>query len=282
MIKTKILLAGTPSFSVPTFKKIIENFDVIGIICQPSKPIGRNQIITEPPTVNLAQEFNINVYQPRKINEINSIIQSLDFDFLITMAYGQIIPNSILEKAKYGSYNIHASLLPKYRGASPIQYALANGDLETGITFIEMIQKMDAGDIVFQEKIAIESDDNYDSLLDKLSQLSTNHIVQWINDIKNNNYTKIKQDESLAIFSPKISREDEKITFDTKEKVNNKIRSLSSKPGAYILDPITQKRIKIFKTTTKEIKNAIKIQCSDGILYGIEYQIEGKKKVSIS
>lgn len=282
MAKIKILLAGTPSFAVPTFTKIIEHFDVIAIISQPSKPVGRKQIISDPPVVELAKKYHIPVFQPQKINEISNQIQTIEFDFFITMAYGQIIPSSILNRAKYGSYNIHASLLPLYRGAAPVQYALLNGDQKTGITFIEMVQKMDAGDILFQEEIMINPEDNCDLLLDRLSQVAQNHIVQWIEDIKNNQYEQKAQNESLVIFSPKITKEDEKITFGTKRDTMNKIRALSSKPGAYILDPISQKRIKIFKATELEIKNAIKIPCSDGLLYGIEYQIEGKKKVSIT
>lgn len=282
MTKPKILLAGTPSFAVPTFAKIIKNFNVIAIISQPSKPVGRKQIISDPPVVELAKKHHILVFQPQKISEIISQIQTMEFDFFITMAYGQIIPMSILNCAKYGSYNIHASLLPLYRGAAPIQYALLNGDQKTGITFMEMAQKMDSGNIIFQEEVTIYPEDNYDSLLERLSQVSQNNILQWIENIQKQQYKPKIQDESLVIFSPKITKEDEKIIFGTKRNTLNKIRALSSKPGAYILDPISQKRIKIFKATEFEIKNAIKITCSDGFLYGTEYQIEGKKKVSIT
>lgn len=281
MSKLKIILAGTPQFSVSTFETIIQNFEVIAIISQPSKPVGRKKIITDPPVVQLAQKHQIPFFQPSKISEIEQQIKTLNFDLLITMAYGQIIPISILKLAKYGSYNIHASLLPRYRGAAPIQYALLNGDQKTGITFMEMVQKMDAGDILFQEEIIINPQDNYDLLLERLSLVAQNNIVQWIKNIGNNNYIKKTQDESLVIFSPKITKEDEQLLFSTKEKTMNKIRALSSNPGAYFLDSNTQKRIKIFKATELEIKNAIKIPCHDGVLYGVEYQIEGKKKVSV-
>lgn len=281
MLKLKILLAGTPHFSVSTFETIIQNFEVIAIISQPSKPVGRKKIITDPPVVQLAKKYQIPVFQPYKISQIEQQIKSIDFDLLITMAYGQIIPISILKLAKYGSYNIHASLLPRYRGAAPIQYALLNGDQKTGITFMEMVQKMDAGDILFQEEITINIEDNYDQLLERLSLIAQDNIVQWIINISNNNYIKKPQDETLVIFSPKISKEDEQLLLNTKKQTLNKIRALSSNPGAYFLDSNTQKRIKIFKATELETKNAIKIPCSDGILYGIEYQIEGKKKVSV-
>ncbi|MBD5423149.1 MAG: methionyl-tRNA formyltransferase [Mycoplasma sp.] len=277
----KILLAGTPNFSVETFKKIIENFNVVGLISQPSRPVGRKLIITDPPTITLAKQFNIKTFQPTKIDEIYEELKQMDFDILITMAYGQIIPLKILQLSKIGSYNIHASLLPKYRGAAPIQYAIANGDKESGITFMEMVQKMDAGDILFQEKINIEND-CYDSLLLKMSRISSNNIVNWIKAIKNSNFTKIKQDENLVSFSPKISKEDEKIQSGTMDDTINKIRSLSSIPGAYLFDTTLNKRIKIFKAIKSPVKNAIPIKCSDGFVYGIEYQIEGNKKVVLN
>lgn len=275
----KILLAGTPNFSVSTFTKIIENFEVVGLIAQPNKPVGRKQILTEPSTVILGKHHKLKIFQPERINDIFEELKTLDFDVLITMAYGQIIPENILKLAKKGSYNIHGSLLPKYRGAAPIQYALNNGDIETGITFMEMVTKMDAGDILFQEKIKIESDDNLDSMLEKLSTLSSKYIVDWLNKIANNDFQKKPQEESLVTFAPKITKNDEQIVFDTMDRTINKIRSLSSTPGAYIILNSNNQRMKIFKATKQVIKNAPEIKCSDGFIYAIEYQLAGKRKV---
>lgn len=286
MKKIKILLAGTPEFSVKTFREIINNFEVIAIISQPDRLVGRKQILTPPPIANLAKEKKIKLFQPEKISQIYEILKELEFDLMITMAYGQIIPETILELPKLGSYNIHASLLPKYRGAAPIQYSLANGDEKTGITFMQMVKKMDAGDIIFQEEIIIDESDNFDSLSEKLSDLSSLKITEWINNIYNQNFKKEKQDESKVSFCPKISKEDELIQINTIDKTINKIRSLSSSPGAYIFYEIKNTngevkkiRLKIFKASRIKIKNAIEIKCLDGSIYAIEYQFEGKKKI---
>lgn len=275
----KIVLAGTPNFSVETFEEIIKHFQVILIICQPDKHIGRKKILTPPATKLLANKYDIPVLQPNKIKDISEELSNLDFDIFLTMAYGQIIPESILKLAKLGSYNVHGSLLPKYRGAAPIQYAIMNNEKETGITFMEMVKQMDAGDIIFQSSFAIEEDDNADIVFEKMSKLSANCIVKWLNKIKNNQFKKIKQDEKNVSFCPKILPSEEKIELDSMETTLNKIRALSSSPGAYIIDPTTNKRIKIFKASKTFVKNAIKIPCSNGILYGIIYQIEGKNKV---
>ena len=285
----KILLAGTPNFSVSTFRKIIENFEVVGLISQPSKPSGRNLKITEPPTVLLAKSHKIKIFQPSTISEIYGELSKLDFDILLTMAYGQIIPQPILDLAKIGSYNVHASLLPKYRGAAPIQYALLNGDEKTGITLMEMDAKMDAGRIIFQESIDIDEEDNYDSLLEKLSDLSADHIVDWLKKIKSRRYTATIQNNSLVTYSPKISKDDEKILFTTVEQTMRKIRALSSTPGAYLILSTDQdlfknfnnKRLKIFNATTVWRYNAVEIKCSDGNIYAIDYQFEGRKRVKI-
>ncbi len=278
----KIILAGTPNFSVDTFEKIILNFDVIGIIAQPDRKIGRKQVLTSPPTVELAKKYKIKIYQPEKILDIYEELKLIEFDIFLTMAYGQIIPTKILNLANIGSFNIHASLLPKYRGAAPIQYCLLNGDTKTGITLMEMIDKMDAGDIYFQAEIDIIQEDNYDSLLTKLSFLSTKNIVNWLNLLRDNKFNKIKQDEKLVSFAPKILKEHEIIEFGTMNNTINKIRSLSSNPGAYILDKKINKRIKIFKATKDTINTPVVIECSDGNIYAQEYQIEGKKKVILN
>ena len=222
----KIILAGTPNFSVETFENIIQSFEVIGLIAQPDRIVGRKQILTSPPTLELAQKYNIKIYQPEKILDIYQELSNLEFDIFLTMAYGQIIPENILLLAKIGSFNIHASLLPKYRGAAPIQYAICKGDKKTGITLIEMISKMDAGDILFQKEIDILPSDNYDSLLIKLSSLAAQNIIEWLNLIKNNKFKKISQEESLVSFAPKISKEDELLELDTIDNTINKINSL--------------------------------------------------------
>ena len=285
----KILLAGTPDLSIPTFEKIIQNFEVVALITQPDKPVGRKKIITPPPAYFLAKKYNIKIFQPEKISNIYEQLKQIDFDIFLTMAYGQIIPQKILDLSKIGSFNIHASLLPKYRGASPIQYCLINGELETGITLMEMIEKMDAGDILFQTKLKIEENDNFDSLLEKISLITSQNIVDWLLKIKQNDFKKIKQNELEVTFAPKITKDDEILKLDTIEKTLNKIRGLSSNPGAYLILNTNQeqyknlngKRVKIYKAQKIFLKNALEIKCSDGIVYASKFQFEGKNKISI-
>lgn len=286
----KILLAGTPNFSVSTFTKIIENFQVVGLIAQPDKPAGRNLSISQSPTVMLAKFHKIPIFQPQNIIDIYDQLEKLDFDILLTMAYGQIIPKKVLDLAKKGSFNVHASLLPKYRGAAPIQYSLLNGDKTTGITLMEMSTKMDAGDIIFQEQINIEPNDTQDILLKKLSTLSSDNIVTWLSKISKDNFERKVQNEDEVTFSPKISKEDERLAFDTMDNTINKIRALSSNPGAYVLlnsdqeeykHIISNRRVKVFFASKIKYPRALEIQCSDGIIYATDFQFESKRRLNI-
>ena len=277
----KIILAGTPEFSLKTFETIINHFDVIAIICQPDRKVGRKQILTSPPVARLAKKYNIPLYQPQKILEILPILEKLDFDLFITMAYGQIIPEVILNLAKKLPLNLHGSLLPQYRGAAPVQRAIWDGQAQTGMTLMKMAKTLDSGQIIFQAPVIIDESDTTDDLLNKLSDLSANHIVDWLNAIKNNQYQMLDQDLSKVTYAAKILPVDEKIELDTVEKTMRKIHALSSNPGAYWIDPNRNKRIKIFRVSKTFIANAIELNCTDGKLYATSFQIEGKNKVSL-
>ena len=277
----KIILAGTPEFSIKTFETIINHFDVIAIICQPDRKVGRKQILTSPPVAQLAKKYNIPLYQPQKILEILPVLEKLDFDLFITMAYGQIIPEVILNLAKKLSLNLHGSLLPQYRGAAPVQRAIWDGQTKTGMTLMKMAKTLDSGQIIFQAPVAIDESDTTDDLLNKLSDLSANQIVDWLDAIKNNQYQMIDQDLSKVTYAAKILPVDEKIEFDTVEKTMRKIHALSSNPGAYWIDPTRNKRIKIFRVSKTFVANAIELNCTDGKLYATSFQIEGKNKVSL-
>lgn len=277
----KIILAGTPEFSLKTFETIINHFDVIAIICQPDRKVGRKQILTSPPVAQLAKKYNIPLYQPQKILEILPVLEKLDFDLFITMAYGQIIPEVILNLAKKLPLNLHGSLLPQYRGAAPVQRAIWDGQTQTGITLMKMAKTLDSGQIIFQAPVAIHESDTTDDLLNKLSDLSANQIVDWLDAIKNNQYQMIDQDLAKVTYAAKILPADEQIEFDTVEKTMRKIHALSSNPGAYWIDPTRNKRIKIFRVSKTFVANAIELNCTDGKLYATSFQIEGKNKVSL-
>ncbi|WP_027334746.1 methionyl-tRNA formyltransferase [Mycoplasmopsis felifaucium] len=276
----KILLAGTPAFAVPIFEEIIKHFEVIGIISQPDKINLRGRKIEPTPTKQLAQKYGIKCFQPEKIGQIKEELKSLDYDYLITAAFGQFIPDSVLQIAKKLNLNIHGSLLPKYRGAAPIQYSLLNNDSITGISLIEMVNKMDAGDIFATAECNIEKTDVASTLFDKISNLAKNNIVDWINKIDEGKLNRITQDESKVTLSPKLSKEDALLTNDlTCQQAINKIRAFEMNPGAYILKD--DKRVKIFFATLNFVKNALKIDFSDGSVYATDYQFESKKRVKL-
>ncbi|WP_416322803.1 methionyl-tRNA formyltransferase [Mycoplasmopsis felis] len=280
MNKTKIVLLGTPQFAIKPFKQIIENFNVIAIISQPNKPANRGYQIQETPVVKLAKEYGIKLYQPNKISEIYNQLNELDFDILLSCAFGQYIPMNILELPKIASINIHGSLLPKYRGAAPIQYSLLNGDTETGVSLIYMTKEMDAGNIIFSESIPIENTDTSDTLFEKLSELSSLKIVYWLNKFISKDFQEVIQNTNEVILSPKLKKEDALLTLDlTKQQAFNKIRAFSSNPGAYLY--LNNKRLKIYLASLSQIKNAIELKFSDGSLWAIDYQYESKKRIKI-
>ncbi|UCU26755.1 methionyl-tRNA formyltransferase [Mycoplasma anserisalpingitidis] len=276
----KVVLAGTPEFSVPIFEEVIKNFEVVAIISQPDKPANRGYKLIPTPTKILAEKYNIKCYQPNKISEIYDELVQLDFDFLLTVAFGQYIPEKILNLPKKAALNIHGSLLPKYRGAAPIQHSLLNGDKKTGINLIYMVKEMDAGNILKSSEIEIVEDDTSDSLFDKLSILSAQNITKWLKEIYENNFNEIVQDISQVILAPKLTKEEAQIDLSqNSDQVINKIKAYSSNPGAYTF--INNKRVKLFNATTKKIKNAIQLSCRDKNIYIYDYQYESKKRVNL-
>ncbi|QCZ36638.1 methionyl-tRNA formyltransferase [Mycoplasma nasistruthionis] len=276
----KIVLAGTPDFAVKPFEAVINNFEVVAIVSQPDRPANRGYTLKPTPTKLLAQKYNIPLFQPEKIGDIYQELQALDFDILLTCAFGQYIPEKVLNLPKKCAINIHGSLLPKYRGAAPIQYSLLNGDKQTGLSLIYMTKQMDAGAILKTASIAIDDLDTSDSLFVKLSELASANIVSWLKDIETNNFTETIQDQSLVTLSPKLSKEDAYISFETdKTTAFNKIRAFSSNPGAYVV--IDSKRVKIYYASLNKVKNALILKFSDGELYATDYQYETKKRVKI-
>lgn len=276
----KVVLAGTPEFSVPIFEEVIKNFEVVAIISQPDKPANRGYKLIPTPTKILAEKYNIKCYQPNKISEIYDELAQLDFDFLLTAAFGQYIPEKILNLPKRAALNIHGSLLPKYRGAAPIQHSLLNGDKKTGINLIYMVKEMDAGNILKSSEIEIVEDDTSDSLFNKLSILSAQNITKWLKEIHENNFNEIVQDASQVILAPKLTKEEAQIDLsENSDQVINKIKAYSSNPGAYTF--INNKRVKLFNATTKEVKNAIQLSCRDKNIYIYDYQYESKKRVNL-
>ncbi len=229
----KVVFMGTPDFAVPVLKGLIENYEVIGVVSQPDKVIGRHQVLTETPIKKVALENHIPVYQPVKIREEYEDIIQLKPDIIVTCAYGQIIPKVILDCPRLGCINVHASLLPKLRGGAPIHKALIDGYSKTGITIMYMDVKMDNGDIISQRELEILDTDNLESLHDKLSIMGRDLLLDTLPSIIDGTNQRIVQNEDEVTFAYNIKREEEKIDFSkTSREVFNLIRGLSPVPSA--------------------------------------------------
>ena len=294
MDNLKIVYMGTPDFSVGPLNELINNnYNVVAVVTQPDKEVGRKKEIRFSPVKEFALENNIKVLQPEKIRVEYKEILDLKPDIIITCAYGQIIPKELLEYPKYKCINIHASLLPKLRGGAPIHKAIIDGYDKTGVTIMYMNVKMDSGDIIYQEEVKIEDEDNVGTLFDKLSILGSKMIIDVLPNIISGNINPIKQDETKVTYAYNISREEEKIDFDkTSREVFNHIRGLNPWPVAYTI--LDSKKVKIYESkigsSTKDgqpgeiinvYKDSIGVKTLDGEILLYEIQFEGKKRVHV-
>ncbi len=243
----KIVFMGTPDFSLNVLQGLIDNYEVVGVVTQPDKRVGRHLELRETPVKKLALENNIKVLQPEKIREDYKEVLDLNPDIIITCAYGQIIPKAILDYPKYGCINVHASLLPKYRGGSPIHKAIINGEEKTGITIMYMDEGMDTGDIISQKEIDILDTDNLESVHDKLSILGSRLLLDTLPSIFEGTNNRIKQDSSKVSYAYNIKREEEHIDFNkTSREIFNLIRGLSPIPSSYAL--LFNEEMKIYES----------------------------------
>ena len=286
----RVIFMGTPDFSVPVLEMLIDNTNVIAVVTQPDKEVGKKGIVFSP-IKEVAIRNNIPVFQPVKIRQEFEEIVSLNSDIIITCAYGQIIPREILTSPKYGCINVHASLLPYLRGGAPIHHAIIDGYQETGVTIMYMDEKMDEGDIISQRKTDITLEDTTEKLHDRLSIMGKDLLLETLPSIFAGTNARIKQDHSKATYGFNIKREDEKIDFNkTKKEIFNQVRGLNSWPGAYaLLDNHVFKIWEVFiedKTSNQPNgtilgfnKSGIEVKCSDGIITLRVIQPEGKKKM---
>lgn len=232
----RVVFMGTPDFAVPVLRGLIDNYEVVLVVSQPDRLVGRHQELVETPIKKVALEHNIPVFQPLKIRNEYEDILAVKPDIIVTCAYGQIIPKAILDYPRLGCINVHASLLPKLRGGAPIHKALIDGYSKTGITIMYMDEKMDNGDIISQREIEILDTDNLESLHDKLSVMGKELLLDTLPSIIEGTNSRIKQDESEVTFAYNIKREEEKIDFSKSSlEVFNLIRGLSPVPGACAL-----------------------------------------------
>lgn len=251
--EVKILYLGTPEISAFVLKKMIEdNFNIVGVVTQIDKVQGRNNKLVASPVKVVAQEHGIKILQPEKVRDIIEETKDIDPDLILCLAYGQIVPEDFLNIPKYGSLNLHGSLLPAYRGAAPMQYSLLNGDAVTGITLMEMVKKMDAGRMYYKEVVDIDNNDNYDTLTIKMAKAAAKIVIEQLENYVNGKLIGEEQNEELVTFTKKIMLEDEVINFDiSAEEVRNKIRALAMTPGAYFV--YQNEKYKLFDVDIVEV-----------------------------
>lgn len=290
----RIVFMGTPDFSVPVLEGLIDSYEVVGVVCQPDKKVGRHQEVVFPPIKKVAIDNSIPVFQPIKIREDYQDILELNPDIIVTCAYGQIIPKEILDYPKYGCINVHASLLPKLRGGAPIHKAIIDGYKKTGITIMYMDVGMDSGDIISQREIDILDTDNLESLHDKLSLLGKDLLLQTLPSIIDGTNSRMKQNEDEVTYAYNIKREEEHISFEKSSKeILQLIRGLSPSPGANLL--LFGKEMKIldgfmldkkYNGSAGEIVDIIKegivVSTKDGSLVFTKIKPFGKKMMDSS
>lgn len=292
----KIVFMGTPSFAVPSLEALSKNgYNISMVITQKDKPRGRGKKLLPTPVKEKALELGLEVYQPDSINSIESInkLRDISPDCIIVVAYGQILKEEILNLPKFGCLNIHASLLPKYRGAAPINWAIINGEKETGITIMKMDEGLDTGDMLKSELIPIRADDDSKSIHDKLSQLGGRLIVETLKDIEKGNITSILQSDELSTYAPKISKETGKIDWNKNgDNIVNLVRGLKPWPSAYMVykgEKVKIHRARVVEKFTQDdngiiVKvsdDGIYVNCSDSCVVIEELQFPGKKKLSV-
>lgn len=291
---------GTPDFSVSVLKGLIDSqYDVVAVVTQPDRPVGRKRVLTAPPVKQLALTHGIQVYQPERISgsvELDQLI-NLEADLIVTAAYGQFIPTRLLEAPTFGAINVHASLLPKYRGGAPIHYAIWKGEQETGISIMYMVKKMDAGDVLAQTAIPIEKSDDVGSMFEKLAILGRDLLLETLPELFANKLVAIPQNEEAVTFSPTISKEEEQLNWsETAIEIDRHVRGFRPFPSTYTW--LDNQRVKIwlgqtieFNSSTEEVETGtivaiedecLIVKCGGKTFYAIaEWQESGKKRMNI-
>lgn len=289
----KIIFMGTPQFSIPVLEKLIENCNVIAVVTQPDSYVGRKKVLTESPVKQLAKRLEIKVFQPERIRNDYQEIIDMKPDMIVTCAYGQIIPEKLLEAPKYKTINVHASILPKLRGGAPIARAIMEGYEETGITIMQTDKGMDSGDVITSKSIIIEDSDNQESLSDKLKFLGAELLIETLPSIFDNSCKYLKQDETEVTFAPIITKEDEYLDFNkTARQLFNQVRGLYPEPATYAM--LDGERIKIYEVEignnvcgengeiVEIYKNGIGVSTKDGEIIIKKLQIPGKSVINAS
>ncbi len=289
----KIIFMGTPDFAAASLEALIDSrHEIQAVVTQPDKPKGRKGELTPSPVKVIAKREGIKVYQPLKVRdeEFVKTLRAYNPDVMVVVAFGQIIPLSILEMPKYGCVNIHGSLLPKYRGAAPIQWAVLDGEKETGITTILMDEGIDTGDILLKKTIKIDADETSGSLFDKLMALGAKTILETLDELEKGSLTPTKQGESPTAYAKMLTKTMGLIDFTKPAKeLDCFVRGMDPWPSAYTL--LSGKTLKLWKVRAVEGggkagsvieigKESFTIACGEGAIEVLEVQLEGKKRMS--
>ncbi len=287
----KIVFMGTPDFAVPCLQALLDHpYEVVGVFTQPDKPKGRGYQLTPPPVKELAVSKGIPVSQPTTLRDGTALEQLKIWkpDLIVVVAYGKFLPKEILELPRLGCINVHASLLPKYRGAGPIQWAILNGETVTGVTTMYMAEGMDTGDMLERASLEIGPDETADELHDRLSVLGAKLLLSTVDKAEKGTLQPEKQDDSLASYAPMLTKDLSHIDFSQPaQKIHNQIRGLSSWPAAYT--SYQGKRLKVYKSRLRDgsgepgllmdPKRMI-VACGEGAIELVEVQYEGSRKMS--
>lgn len=292
---TKIIFMGTPAFSAPILRMLVEQgYEVAAVVTQPDRPVGRKKILTPTPVKEEALRLGLPVLQPEKLKNPDELQQVLNLspDLIITAAFGQILPTELLESPPLGAINVHASLLPDYRGGAPIHQAIMDGRDETGVTIMYMVDKLDAGDIISQVTVPIQKDDHTGGMFDKLSVAGTELLKETLPSIINGTNKRIPQDDSKVTYARNISRAQERIDWNrTAQEIYNQVRGLHPWPVAYT--SFNNDNMKIWWSEVADAtatgnpgevvalaEDAVHVQTGKGILAIRELQPAGKKRMT--
>lgn len=292
----RVVFMGTPDFSVPALENIAKKYEIVAVVTQQDRPKGRGHKMQYTPVKEKAIELEIPVYQPKRVkdHEFVDILKTLKPDVIVVIAFGQILSKEILELPKYGCINVHASLLPKYRGAAPIQWAVINGDKKSGVTTMYMAEGLDTGDIIDTSEIVLDEKETGGSLFDKLADLGGKLILNTLDKLETGTATRTRQDDARSTYAGKITKELGKIDFTkSAAEIERLIRGLNPWPSAFTY--MDDKMLKIWNadvleetveedpgTITEVNKKFIKVATGEGYLLLKEIQLEGKKRMNVT
>ena len=296
MSKPKVLFMGTPGFAVPSLSILIESgYPVVGVVTQPDKPQGRGRRLTPAPIKVLALDKGLPLFQPIRVRDEAFLrtFRTIGADVAVVAAFGQILPKDILEGPPWGCINVHPSLLPKYRGAAPMNWTLINGEIITGVTIMSVNEGVDTGDILLQEETPVASDETYDLLHDRLAKMGADLLLRTLQDMEAGRAQRRPQDNALVTYAPRLKKEDGLIRWqDSVRNIARLIRGLSSTPGAYTF--LEGKTLRIFMAVAEEVTvmdaagtvgplsaKGLRVSAGDGYVHIRDIQLEGKKRMPV-